>query len=62
LKTRADDQDVDAISKRHNIYYDDKTGTMAAVNYFKNTDGPKVISVDGSISIKEVTDAIMSQL
>jgi adenylate kinase len=35
---------------------------MAAVNYFKNTDGPKVISVDGSVSIGEVTQAIMSQL
>ena len=35
LKTRADDQDEDAINKRHDIYYDTKTGTMAAVNYFK---------------------------
>jgi len=62
LNTRADDQDEDAIGKRHGIYYDETTGTMAAVNYFKNTDGPKVISVDGAASIKEVTEAIMSQL
>ncbi len=62
LKTRADDQDEEAIGKRHDIYYDEETGTMAAVNYFKGIDGPKVISVDGSASIKEVTEAIMREL
>lgn len=62
LNTRADDQDEEAISKRHDIYYDETTGTMAAVNYFKNIDGPKVISVDGSAGIKEVSELIMSQL
>ena len=62
LSARADDQDEVAIGKRHNIYYDDKTGTMAAVNYFKGVSGPKVISVDGSAGIKEVLDAIMKQL
>jgi len=61
LSARADDQDEDAINKRHDIYYDTETGTMAAVNYFKNTD-TKVISVDGSMSIKEVTDAILAEL
>jgi hypothetical protein len=35
---------------------------MAAVNVFKNLDGPKVISVDGSASIKEVSDSIMKEL
>ncbi|MDP3478924.1 MAG: adenylate kinase [Desulfoprunum sp.] len=62
LKTRADDQDEEAISKRHNIYYDNVTGTMAAVNYFKEVKGPKVISVDGSTSIGAVTEAIMKEL
>lgn len=62
LNTRADDQDEEAINKRHNIYYDEETGTMAAVNYFKGADGPKVISVDGSVSIGDVTDSITSQL
>jgi len=62
LSARADDQDEDAISKRHDIYYDEKTGTMAAVNYFKKAGGAKVISVDGSTSIKAVTETIMSQL
>jgi adenylate kinase len=62
LSARADDQDEEAINKRHDIYYDDNTGTVAAVNYFKNIDGLKVISVDGSAGIQEVSDAIMSQL
>jgi adenylate kinase len=62
LNTRADDQDEEAISKRHDIYYDENTGTMAAVNYFKNVGGLKNISVDGSAGIKEVSEAIMSQL
>ena len=62
LSTRADDQDEVAIDKRHNIYYDDKTGTMAAVNFFKSINGPKVISVDGAPSIKEVLDSIMKEL
>ena len=62
LNARADDQDEDAIDKRHNIYYDETTGTMAAVNYFKEGDGPKVISVDGSKSNGEVTEAIMAEL
>jgi len=62
LKTRADDQDDEAIDKRHNIYYDDNTGTMAAVNFFKGLEGPTVISVDGSAGIQEVSDLIMAKL
>lgn len=62
LNTRADDQDEDAIDKRHNIYYDENTGTMAAVIYFKDANGPKVISVDGSVSIGDVTELIMKEL
>ncbi|MCK5515538.1 MAG: adenylate kinase, partial [Desulfobulbaceae bacterium] len=62
LNTRADDQDEGAINKRHGIYYDEVVGTMAAVIYFKEAGGPKVISVDGSVSIGEVTNAIMGEL
>ena len=62
LNTRADDQDDEAIDKRHDIYYDDTVGTMAAVNYFKSIEGTNVISVDGGPSIAEVSEAIMSQL
>jgi len=62
LSMRADDQDEEAISKRHGIYYDEDTGTMAAVNYFKNNSSAKVISIDGSKGIKEISEEIMSQL
>ena len=61
LSARADDQDEDAINKRHDIYYDDSTGTMAAVNYFKKTD-TDLIAVDGSKAIKEISEEIMSQI
>lgn len=62
LSTRADDQDEAAINKRHDIYYDENNGTMAAVNYFKKKGSPKVISVDGSVAIKDVTALILKEL
>lgn len=62
LKTRADDQDEEAINKRHNIYYDERAGTMAAVNYFKKKPSIKIVSVDGSPSIGAVSEAILAQL
>jgi len=60
LKTRADDQDELAIDKRHAIYYDRETGTMAAVDFFR--DHVTVIQVDGSGSVDEVMNELMSKL
>ncbi len=67
LKTRSDDQDEAAIDKRHDIYYDDKEGTMAAINYFKelskNNNGvPKIVEIDGRPGVKEVTEELLSKL
>ncbi|MCI5125268.1 MAG: hypothetical protein D3925_12535 [Candidatus Electrothrix sp. AR5] len=62
LSMRDDDQDAVAIGKRHDIYYDDNTGTMAAVNYFKNAGSAKMISVDGSKAINEISEEIIGQL
>lgn len=66
LKTRNDDQDEAAINKRHDIYYDTENGTLAAAYYFKdkaNAEGsPKYITLDGSKSVKEVTDVLVSKL
>ncbi len=67
LKTRSDDQDEDAIDKRHNIYYDTETGTMAAINYFKdysvkNNGKPKIIGLDGRPGVKEVSTDLLNQL
>jgi adenylate kinase len=60
LSARADDQDEDAIDKRHNIYYDTETGTMAAINYFKER--VKVIGVDGKPGVKEVSEDLLKKL
>lgn len=67
LSTRADDQDEAAINKRHDIYYDTKTGTLAAVLYFKdlskqNGGKLKIIEVDGTPSVKEVSEALLAKL
>ena len=60
LATRADDQDEAAIDKRHDIYYDEKTGTMSAVNYFRNI--TKVLPVDGKPGVGEVSKLLLAQL
>lgn len=60
LATRADDQDEVAIDKRHGIYYDPKTGTLAAVNFYR--DRVKVISVDGTPGVKEVSQDLLGKL
>lgn len=62
LSARADDQDETAINKRHDIYYDDTTGTMAAVNHFKNNGSGKVVSIEGSKGIKEISEDLLKQL
>ena len=67
LKTRSDDQDEGAIDKRHNIYYDDGTGTTAAINFFKalsekNNGAPKIIGLDGRPGVKEVSEDLVGQL
>jgi adenylate kinase len=67
LKTRSDDQDEAAIDKRHKIYYDPETGTMAAINYFKrlsakNKGVPKIIELDGRPGVKEVSNELLGKL
>ncbi len=67
LKTRSDDQDEDAIDKRHNIYYDTETGTMAAINFYKDLSNkgsgePKLIELDGRPGVKEVSADLIAKL
>lgn len=66
LSARSDDQDEEAINKRHNIYYDTDTGTLAAAYYFKalaEKEGKvKYLTLDGAPSVKEVTAELMSKL
>ena len=60
LSTRADDQDEAAIDKRHGIYYDSQTGTLAAIQYFKQR--VPVLAVDGTPGVKEVSEALLAKM
>jgi adenylate kinase len=66
LSSRADDQDEEAINKRHNIYYDTQTGTLAAAYYFKGLakKDPKIkyVTIDGAPSLEKVNTELMSKL
>lgn len=65
LSSRADDQDEGAIDKRHDIYYDTKTGTLAASYYYKNLAkdvGFKYIELDGEGAINEIKETLLAQL
>ncbi|MDI6687487.1 MAG: adenylate kinase [Desulfobacterales bacterium] len=66
LSKRADDQDEEAISKRHGIYYNTENGTLAASYYFKDLavkdDSIKYITLDGKPSVKDVTVELISKL
>jgi adenylate kinase len=65
LTKRNDDQDEVAIDKRHSIYYDTKTGTLAATYYFRDLaakDGVKYITLAGEKDLKSVTNELVSKL
>jgi adenylate kinase len=68
LTARSDDQDESAINKRHDIYYDNTTGTLSAVNYFKNTSGtsgkknPKIIELDSKADVTTVSENLIKML
>lgn len=67
LSTRADDQNADAINKRHDIYYNTEDGTLAAAYYYKDvaekSAGKTVyIELNGSGTITEIKDFLLNQL
>ncbi|MCK4729158.1 MAG: adenylate kinase [Desulfobacterales bacterium] len=66
LSSRSDDQDETAIDKRHAIYYDTDTGTLASSYYFKDLaekEGKiKYLTLDGAPSVQDVTAELMSKL
>jgi len=66
LSSRADDQDESAIDKRHSIYYDTETGTLASAYYFrdlaKNDSSIKYITLEGKNALNAVTDELLSKL
>lgn len=66
LSARDDDQDETAIDKRHSIYYDTTTGTLASSYYFKDLaqkdNSIKYITLAGEEDLKSVTDELISKL
>lgn len=66
LSSRSDDQDEEAINKRHGIYYDTETGTLAAAYYFRdkaeNDESLKYITLSGEKSVPEVAAELKSKL
>lgn len=66
LSSRSDDQDEEAINKRHGIYYDTETGTLAAAYYFRDKAAkegtPQYIVLDGEKSVPEVAEELKSKL
>lgn len=65
LTKRSDDQDEAAINKRHDIYYDDKQGTMAAANFYKQLakEGKTgYIVLDGEGSIESIREKLLEEL
>ena len=65
LSARADDQDEAAINKRHDIYYDEKNGTLAAAHFFRKLADQgltRYIRLDGLGDIEAVKAKLMGQL
>ncbi|MFO8032346.1 MAG: adenylate kinase [Desulfohalobiaceae bacterium] len=65
LKARSDDQDEEAIDKRHDIYYDTENGTLAAAYFFKelaNQGKTKYIELDGAGDIQSIKQKLWEQL
>ena len=65
LSTRPDDQNEASITKRHEIYYDEKSGTLAAVHFFKKlaeAGQTAYIMLDSRGDIDEVNGKLLQQL
>jgi adenylate kinase len=66
LSARDDDQDENAIDKRHSIYYDADTGTLASAYYYKalaeKDDSIKYFTLAGEKDLKSVTEELISNL
>lgn len=65
LSTRPDDQNEAAIDKRHEIYYDDKNGTLAAALFYKklaDQGKTKYIVLDSRGDIADVNASLLKLL
>lgn len=65
LSARADDQNEEAINKRHDIYYDTAAGTLAAALFYKGLaagGATRYIELDGEGDINSVKEALLQKL
>ncbi len=65
LSMRDDDQDEEAINKRHSIYYNDVDGTLAASYFFRDkaeASDTKYVTLQGEQALQAVTDELISKL
>ncbi len=65
LKSRSDDQDEEAIDKRHDIYYDTENGTLAAAYFCKDLaqqGKTRYIELDGARDIQTIKNDLLNQL
>ena len=66
LSARDDDQDEAAIDKRHSIYYDTETGTLASAYFFKGLaekdNSIKYFTLAGEKDLNSVTEELISKL
>lgn len=60
LSMREDDQDEDAINQRHDIYYDEDKGTMAAVIHYRENSRGINIQVNGNRGISDIAEEVLS--
>ncbi len=65
LSSRSDDQDEEAINKRHDIYYDGNSGTLAAAYFFKDlaeAGRTRYIELNGEGSIDSIKEELLERL
>jgi adenylate kinase len=65
LSSRTDDQNEEAINKRHDIYYDPVKGTLAACRFFRDLAAggkTRYLELDGEGDIASVRDALLKAL
>jgi len=65
LVTRADDRDEAAITRRHDVYYDRSSGTLAAVQFFQDLamqGFTNFFAVDGTVDVASVEQDLLRAL
>jgi adenylate kinase len=65
LSARSDDLDEQAVNKRHDIYYDDEDGTLAAAHFYRDLarqGKTRYIEIDGAGEISAIKEKLLAAL